>query len=144
MIPDGLRDLRDVLGVTLNVVLETGSSTGQGKVMRGGKKIAGAEDYMQNAAVCYMNPEDMRFLGVSDNDNAELKSRVGSIVLRIQKSGCPRGVVFVPKGPWINFIVEAETSQSGSPNYKGMSVSVSATGDKVKNVKDLLREYGTR
>ena len=141
MIPEGLKDLRKFLGLRLKVILETGSSTGQGKVMRGGKKIVDGEEYKHNAAVCYMNGEDMKFLGVSSEVNIEVSSSVSSVVLKAQESGCPRGVVFVTKGPWINSIIESDTSQSGSPNFKGMDVTVSATNGKVKSVEEILKMY---
>ena len=88
-----------------------------------------------------MNGEDMKFLGVSSEGNIEVSSSVSSVVLKAQESGCPRGVVFVPKGPWINSIIESDTSQSGSPNFKGMDVTVSATNGKVKSVEEILKMY---
>jgi len=144
MIPEQLRSLRKLMGLSLRVLLDTGSNTGQGKVMRGGRKIVEGEEYMKYAAVCYMNPLDMRYLGVSEGGNVKVSSSVGSVCLRAAASSCPRGVVFVPKGPWINSIVEAETSQSGSPHFKGMEVSVSATDEKVKSVENVLAAYGRR
>lgn len=144
MIPEQLRSLRKLMGLSLRVLLNTGSSTGQGKVMRGGRKIVEGDEYRKYAAVCYMNPRDMRYLGISEGGNVKVSSSVGSVSLRASASSCPRGVIFVPKGPWINSIVEAETSQSGSPHFKGMEVTVSATYDKVKTVEEVIQAYGSR
>ncbi|MFH1788682.1 MAG: molybdopterin dinucleotide binding domain-containing protein [Candidatus Altiarchaeota archaeon] len=144
MIPDELADLRKLIGLSLKVTLNTGSSTGQGKVMRGGKKIAEADEYARNVAVCYMNAADMKYLGLSPGDCVEVKSKIGSVTLRAEASGCPRGLVFVPKGPWINSVIDAETSQSGSPHYKGMEATVSATDNKVKTVEEIISSYAKR
>ncbi|MFH1834601.1 MAG: molybdopterin dinucleotide binding domain-containing protein [Methanobacteriota archaeon] len=141
MIPEGLDGYRLLLGLNLKVILDTGSSTGQGKVMRGGMKITEGEEYKKAAAVCYMNVRDMSFLGVSKGDNVELSSNEGSVVLTAEASSSPAGMVFVPKGPWINSIISAGTSQSGSPNFKGMTVSVSASKGKVKSVDELIGMY---
>lgn len=144
MIPDDLADLKKVMGLALKVSLDTGSSTGQGKVMRGGKKISEADEYMENVAVCYMSKHDMAYMGLVDGNNVLLRSTVGSIALEARKAGCPPGIVFVPKGPWINSIIEAETSQSGSPHYKGMDVTLTLTDEKVKGVDEIIKSYGRR
>jgi formylmethanofuran dehydrogenase subunit D len=144
MIPENLKNLRKLLGLSLKATLDSGSSTVQGKIMRGGRKIVEGDEYRKYAAVCYMNPQDMNYLGASEGDNVKVSSSVSSVCLRASASSCPRGVVFVPKGPWINSIVEAETSQSGSPHFKGMEVSVSATDEKVKTVEEMMDSYGRR
>lgn len=144
MIPDDLKQIRKLIGLNLKVILNTGSSTGQGKVMRGGKKIAEGKEYAENAAVCYMNAADMKYLGVSKDENVEVKSKIGAITLRTESSACPKGLVFVPKGLWINSIIDAETSQSGSPHYKGMTVTVSATDKQVKSVEEIINSYAKK
>ena len=141
MIPEGLQDYRLFLGLNLKVVLDTGSSTRQGKVMRSGGKITEGEEYKRASTVCYMNVGDMSFLGVFNGDNVELSSEEGSVVLSAEASSSPAGVVFVPKGPWINSIISSETSQSGSPRFKGMTISVSASKGKVKSVDELIDMY---
>lgn len=141
MIPDDFVKLRENIRVKMNVILDTGSDSAQGIIMRGGKKLTHKDEYKKAAGICYLNDQDMLVLNVTEGGKVKLTSGEGSISLYAKASENPPGVVFVPKGPWINSIVEAETLQTGSPNYKGMSVKVEATDDEVIDLEELLKNY---
>ncbi|MFH0859634.1 MAG: molybdopterin dinucleotide binding domain-containing protein [Candidatus Altiarchaeota archaeon] len=141
MIPEGFKSVRDYLRVKLKVILDTGSDSKQGVIMRSGRKMTHKDDYRTAAGTCYMNPEDMATLNVQDDGRVKLTSGVSSITLYAKAGETPRGIVFVPKGPWINSIVEAETLQTGSPNFKGMTITVEPTKEEVPDVEEIIRGY---
>jgi formylmethanofuran dehydrogenase subunit D len=108
--------------------LITGRSTSQGLGLELGKH---SEKYMRGVASCEFNVDDMRVLGVETDDLVKVCSECGSIVLRVAalEQEVPRGVVFVPNGPWINQIICSKTSGTGMPRYKGIRVKVQPVKD---------------
>ncbi len=143
MIPSDLKDLKKMLGVKLKLVLNTGSSMKQGKVMRSDKKLS--DDYQKSAAICMLHPSNLNKLGIKENDNVKLKTSEGSIVLKaVASKSCPEDSVFVPKGPWVNLVIGTKTQQTGSPPYKGMEVEVEATSDKIPSIGEILQKYRSK
>lgn len=141
MIPSGLNDLRRFLPLTLKIILETGSTSKQGVVMRGGKKVTEAEKYKEAAAVCYINPNDMKKMGMNAGERIKLTTSVSNVVLLAQEQENPEGVVFVPKGPWINSVIDAETLETGSPQYKGMQAYIESTQDPILDLNKIMEIY---
>ncbi len=141
MIPESLQGISRMFKIKIKVTLDSGSTTKQGIVMRGGKKIVRKDEYRETSSICLMNEEDMKFIGVVESGNVKLETDVGSVVLKVVKGDCPRGLVFVPKGPWVNSVIDADTFESGSPHFKGMTAEVQATDKRVLEVDELLRAY---
>jgi len=112
----------------IEVTLITGRSTAQGLGLELGKH---SEKYMRAAASCQLNEDDMRVLGVEVDDLVSLSSECGSVVLRVaeQEQELPRGVAFVPNGPWVNTLVPSGTSGTGMPRFKGIRVRVQPVED---------------
>jgi len=114
--------------LSIDVILITGRSTSQGLGLELGKH---SEKYKRGVASCELNIDDMRVLGVETDDLVKLYSECGSVVLRVAEleQEVPRGVAFVPNGPWVNLIICSNTSGTGMPRYKGIRVKVQPVKD---------------
>ena len=122
----------------MKVTLVSGRSLGQarGKVM--GKF---SEEYLRNVAICEMNPEDLKSLGVSPGQNVKVTTRSGSVVVRsaIASQASQRGIVFMPYGPWVNMVIPSETYGTGMPSMKGIEAEVTAAPDeKLLDLRSLV------
>jgi len=121
----------------LQVLLITGRSIEQGCERELGKFT---EEYRDSVAVCEMNPEDMKKIGVREGDNVKVSTDLGSVVLRAKKSRGNRqpGTVFIPYGPWSNVIIASETGATGMPLFKGVKAEIKPTKEQVLNLQDLF------
>ncbi len=127
----------------LSVLLISGRTIDQGVGKERGKT---SRDYAESVAVCFIDPADMRILGIKDGANVLIYTQNGSVVLRGQKSlRTPhRGIIYVPYGPWVNVLIGFETDSIGMPSSKGITARVeSAKTRKVLSLAELLRdEFG--
>ena len=118
----------------------TGRTIEQGVAKERGKF---SEEYVESVSVCYLDPEDVKRLGVKDKTNVLVSTGYGSVVVKAVKSlrGPHPGVVFVPYGPWVNVLVDPETHGVGMPCLKGIPAEVEPAPDKpVLSLEELLRE----
>jgi formylmethanofuran dehydrogenase subunit D len=124
----------------LKIVILTGRTIDQGC----GKEIGKAsKEYVDSVAICEMNEEDMKNLGVKDGERVKVTTEFGSVVLTAKKSRRIRspGAAFMPYGPWANFIMGSNTDGTGMPLLKGISASIERTDEEVPSIKELyLRE----
>jgi len=121
----------------LEVVLLTGRTIDQGCSKESGKD---SESYKENVAVCEMNAEDMKKLGIKDKDKVKVVTEFGSVVVKARKSRRlkARGMVFIPYGPWANQVLASNTNGTGMPLLKGIKATVEPTGNEVLNIRELL------
>jgi formylmethanofuran dehydrogenase subunit D len=125
----------------LKVSLLTGRTIRQGQGKEYGKL---SERYWKSVSICEIDPEDMKYLGVKDNDNVKITTDYGYVVVRAAKSlrAPHRGVVFVPYGPWASVIVNPKTHGTGMPSFKGISAVVEPAPDQqVMHLEELLNQY---
>jgi len=125
----------------LKVTLLTGRTLRQGQGKEHGKL---SEFYQKNVAICEMDPEDMKRLGVRENQNVKIVTNHGSVVLKAAKSlRTPHpGVVFVPYGPWISLVMNTETQGTGMPSLKGVQAEVEpAPKEPVLTLPELLKQH---
>lgn len=124
----------------MKIVILTGRTIDQGC----GKEIGKAsKEYVDSVAICEMNEEDMKNLGVKDGERVKVTTEFGSVVLTAKKSRRIRspGAAFMPYGPWANFIMGSNTDGTGMPLLKGISASIERTDEEVPSIKELyLRE----
>ncbi|MEM1552485.1 MAG: molybdopterin dinucleotide binding domain-containing protein [Candidatus Bathyarchaeia archaeon] len=123
----------------LKVTLLTGRTIEQGAGKERGKS---SKEYVESVSVCYMDPEDMKRLGIRDGTNIQVSTAFGSVVVKAKKSlRAPHpGVVFIPYGPWANVVVDPETNGIGMPSFKGIPASVEPAPDKpVLGLEGLLK-----
>ena len=129
----------------LEVSLLTGRTIDQGRGKEYGKL---SKEYWESVAVCEMDSDDIKYLGIKDNDNVKITTDFGSVVVRAKESarGPHPRVVFMPYGPWANLIVNPKTHGTGMPSLKGLLTEIEpAPKEKVLNLPDLLKErYANR
>jgi formylmethanofuran dehydrogenase subunit D len=121
----------------LEVSLLTGRTIDQGCGKETGKL---SEKYMENVAMCEMNVEDMKKLGIRDNDNVKVTTEFGSVVVKAKKSRRLKapGTVFIPYGLWANQVLASNTHGTGMPLLKGIKATVEPTDAQVLNIHELL------
>jgi len=125
----------------LKVTLLTGRTLRQGQGKEYGKL---SERYWKSVAICEIDPEDMKHLGVKENQSVKITTDYGSVVVRAVKSlRAPHsGVVFVPYGPWASVIVNPKTHGTGMPSFKGIEAVVEpASEEKVLQLQELLKQH---
>jgi len=107
----------------MKAVLVTGRSLGHGLGLELGKF---SDTYYRSATACEMNPEDMREIGAKTGGFLLISTSQGSVVVRAVEAheDLPKGMVFIPYGPWINSIMDAETQGTGMPSFKGLVVDI--------------------
>ncbi len=124
----------------LKVKLLTGRTIDQGKGKESGKL---SKEYLDSVILCFIDPTDMKSLGVKEDQNVKVTTTFGSVVLKAVKSlraPHPR-VVFVPYGPWASLIMNPETHGTGMPSLKGITAEIEpASKEKVLSLQILLKE----
>lgn len=128
----------------LKVSLLTGRSIDQGKGKEFGKL---SEEYWKSVAICEMDPNDMKELGIRENDSVKITTDYGLAVVKAVKSKRtphPK-VVFIPYGPWASLIVNPRTHGTGMPSLKGIPAEVEpAPKERVLSLPELLKEHYKR
>jgi formylmethanofuran dehydrogenase subunit D len=129
----------------LRVMLVTGRTIEQGVTKEYGKF---SKEYMETVSVCYMDPEDLKKLGIKEKTNVLVSTDHGSVVVKALKSlrtPHPR-MIFIPYGPWANVVVDPETHGTGMPSFKGILAEVEPAPDKpVFSLKELLEtQFGKK
>lgn len=125
----------------LEVSLVTGRTIYQGEGKEHGKL---SEEYWKSVAVCEIDPDDIKHLGVKENDSVKITTDFGSVIVRALKSGrSPHpGIIFVPYGPWVNLIVNPRTHGTGMPSLKGISATIEpALKEPTLSLPELLKEH---
>jgi len=123
----------------LKVTLLTGRTIEQGVGKERGKS---SKEYVESVSVCFMDPEDMKKLGVKDGVNVQVSTAFGSVVVKAKKSlrAPHQGVIFIPYGLWANVVVDPETHGIGMPSFKGVPATVEPAPDKpVLGLEELLK-----
>ena len=86
-------------------------------------------DYSIESSYCFLNPMDMMELGVENKTNtSSSKAPLEKPVFKILESPkTSEGVVFIPCGPYANFILHELTHSTGTPYFKGITVDITTT-----------------
>jgi len=124
----------------LKVTLLTGRTIEQGVGKEHGKA---SKEYMESVSVCYLDPEDLKKLGIRENTNILVSTEYGKVIVKASKSlRAPHpSIVFIPYGPWANSIADAETNSIGMPSFKGIPAEIEPASDKpILSLKTLLKE----
>ena len=124
----------------LQVTLLTGRTIEQGVGKERGKA---SKEYFESVSVCYMDPEDLKRLGIKEKTNVQVSTEHGSVVVKAVKSlrNPHPSVIFIPYGPWANAVVNPETHSIGMPSLKGIPAEVEPAPDKpILGLEKLLEE----
>ena len=127
----------------LRLTLITGRTIDQGVGKEMGK---GSKEYFESAAICFLDPVDIKKLGLKNGSNVQVTSKFGSVVVKAKKfpRGVMPGMVFIPCGLWANAVCGDDTYSMGMPLFKGFPVDVEPAPNKpVLTLDELLKEeYG--
>jgi len=122
----------------LRVTLLTGRTIEQGVGKEQGKS---SKEYLESVSVCYIDPEDLKKLGIKEKTNVQVSTKFGSVIIRAVKSvrGPHEGMVFIPYGPWANVVVDPDTDSIGMPSLKGIPADVELASDRqIADLAELL------
>jgi formylmethanofuran dehydrogenase subunit D len=123
----------------IQVTLVTGRTIEQGVGKEKGKE---SKEYFESVAICHVDPQDLKKLGINSGNNVQVSTNYGSVILKAVESprGRHQGVIYVPYGPWANIIVDPETDSVGMPSLKGIPAEVQSAADKpVLSLSELLK-----
>lgn len=123
----------------LYMMLNTGSDIYQGACKKRGSTLK--DEYRKVAGVAYMDPKDMAKLGVNNWDTVLVTTDWGQVIVSsVHSRDAPHeGVIFIPKGPWANVVVSADTYCCSDPTYKGIKCTVERSDKEVLLMADLMR-----
>ncbi len=124
----------------IKVTLTTGRSIAQGEAIEGGKD---KEDYVKAAALCELDPEDLKKLGSGDGESVRVTTKFGDVVLRVTKTkqGPHPRLAFIPMGPWANAIMDPDTTATGMPTFKHVEGEIEIAKDaEVLSARELVRK----
>lgn len=126
----------------LRVTLITGRTIEQGVGKELGK---GSIEYFESSAVCFLDPVDIKKLGLKTGQNVKITSQFGSVVVKAKKYqyGAMPGMIFIPCGLWANAVCGDVTYGMGMPLFKGFPVDIEPSDEPVLTLDELLKEqYG--
>ncbi|MEM1575706.1 MAG: molybdopterin dinucleotide binding domain-containing protein [Nitrososphaerota archaeon] len=124
----------------IKVILITGRSLDQGTSKSIGKF---SKEYMEKLAICELDPEDLKSLGIKSGQNVKIKTKYGEIIVKaIESKQAPhKGIAFMPYGPWANLLLGSLTNSSGMPTFKGIEADIEiAKEGKIMDLNELLEE----
>lgn len=123
----------------LNVIVNTGTSIIQAFYEKKGSTLK--DEYRQATAIAFMDPRDMEKLNLVAHDKINVKSKWGNVTVYVDKShDAPHeGMIFMPKGPWANIVINPETYCCNIPTFKGVQAIITKSDDDVLLVADLMR-----
>ncbi|MEM3631212.1 MAG: molybdopterin dinucleotide binding domain-containing protein [Nitrososphaerota archaeon] len=124
----------------IKVILITGRSFDQGTSKSIGKF---SKEYMEKLAICELDPEDLKSLGIESGQNVKIKTKYGEVIVKaIESKQAPhKGIAFMPYGLWANLLLGSSTNGSGMPTFKGIEAIIDiAKEEKILNLNELLKE----
>jgi len=99
-----------------------------------------SKEYFDATATCFMNERLIKELDIEDY--VKVNTDIASIVLRAEREkGIPKDLIFIPMGPWANFILNIDIGLSGMPSFKGVDATIEPTDDRPLELKDLIGLY---
>jgi len=118
----------------IEVEIISGRTIDQGKTVE--EKLT--EEYFKAVSYCELNEEDFKALGLSEGDRVKVKTEFGEVVVFAKVGDLPKGIVFIPMGPYANQVIDPSTDGTGMPQFKGIKGTVEKTDENVLSVKELL------
>lgn len=123
----------------MKFLMNTGRSITQGKFVEHKYTIG----YAEETSSCFINPLDLMDLEMDEGEHILVESKWGSVVLKSRLSDdIPRGMIFVPYGPFANHIIPSSTHSTGMPDFKTITVEVSYTPETRLATWDLMERIG--
>ncbi|MET1123704.1 MAG: molybdopterin dinucleotide binding domain-containing protein [Archaeoglobaceae archaeon] len=118
----------------IEVEIVTGRTTDQGSTVE--EKFS--EEYFKAVSYIELSEEDFTALGLQEGDRVKVKTEFSEVVVFAKKGELPKGVAFMPMGPYANMVIDPDTDGTGMPRFKGVRAKVEKTEERVLSVKELL------
>jgi len=121
----------------LEVILTSGRTIEQG-ITLAGLKIS--DEAKKSTGVCFMDPKDMDKLKLIENQNVEIKTTEGMIIVqaRASKDAPHEGIIFMPLGIYANWVIPPGKAGIGVPRFKGVKATIKKTRKAVPEIEELL------
>lgn len=97
-----------------------------------------SEEYFRAVNYVELSEEDFKSLGLKEGDAVRVSTDFGEVVVFAKKGELPKGMAFIPMGPYANAVIDPATDGTGMPQFKGVKAKIEKTDEKVKTVKELL------
>ncbi|MDK2795190.1 MAG: formylmethanofuran dehydrogenase subunit [Archaeoglobaceae archaeon] len=97
-----------------------------------------SEEYFRAVNYVGLSEEDFKSLGLKEGDAVRVSTDFGEVVVFAKKGELPKGMAFIPMGPYANAVIDPATDGTGMPQFKGVKAKIEKTDEKVKTVKELL------
>ena len=125
----------------MKVTLLSGRTINQGTGKEHGKT---SQEYYESVAICEIDPDDLKVLGIKENTNIKVSTEFGSVVVKAEKSKrAPHPkIVYMPYGPWVNIVVNPTTHGTGMPSFKGIPAEIEPANptERVLPLQELLKQ----
>ncbi len=118
----------------IEVEIITGRTLDQGATVE--EKLT--DEYFNAVNYIELNEDDFNSLGLQDGDKVKVKTEFGEVVVFAKKGDLPKGVAFIPMGPYANIVIDPDTDGTGMPRYKGVRGTVEKSDENVLGIKELL------
>ncbi|WP_048189694.1 tungsten-dependent formylmethanofuran dehydrogenase subunit FwdD [Methanobacterium sp. SMA-27] len=124
----------------MNFILNTGRTIWQGQAIESGKDL---QMYVDAAAICNMNKDQMENMGLKDGDNIEVVSEFGDVIVKVvtAKEKLPDVMIYIPMGPWANRVIRPNTDSTATPSFKNIPVEINPTEEAVLDMPTLMKGY---
>lgn len=125
----------------MKFILNTGRTIWQGQAIESGKDL---KMYVDAAAICQMNAEQMEKMGVKEEDNIKVVSDFGDVIVKVvmAKEELPEEMLYIPMGPWANRVIRPNTDSTATPSFKNVPVDITPTEEAVLDMPTLMKGYG--
>ncbi len=118
----------------IEVEIVTGRTLDQGATVE--EKLT--EEYFKAVSYIELSEGDFAALGLQEGDRVKVKTDFGEVVVFAKKGELPKGIAFIPMGPYANMIIDPDTDGTGMPKFKGVRAKIEKTDENVLSVKELL------
>jgi formylmethanofuran dehydrogenase subunit D len=116
-----------------------------GRTIRQGNSVESkySPAYEQEVSRCEMHPVDLMEIGVEEGDRVLIRTLEGEVVCTVSANeNLSRQEVFIPYGPYANFLTPTETHATGMPDFKNLVVEITPTDRPVKRIREILQDLG--
>lgn len=97
-----------------------------------------SKEFLDSAAQVRLSKGDLQRLGLKDGGHANIKSKVGNVVLAAYgDEKVPESTAVIPYGPWALALVPVPKDNT-PPQLHGISVTVTRSDDEVTPLERLL------
>lgn len=116
-----------------------------GRTIRQGEHVEGKNcaEYEDETSTCHIHPLDLFEMDAESGALLEVAGPAGSVVLKaVACEDVTEGSIFVPFGPFANYIIPHATHSSGMPDFKTVLVEVRPAGGQRISPWQLMESLG--